>query len=103
MLVLIVTRLRPRNPNHLRCSPGLVGLTVTTSNPGFASAGMDLGGSGIAQAVSAFARSRFSGSGFGPCAHVPVIVFPSADILPSYLPWMKSIEYFKTPSSNEAE
>jgi hypothetical protein len=61
-------------------------LIVATSNEGDASAAMGAtraGGAGMAQAVSAFARVRLSGSGRSPGVKLPVIVRPSALILPS--------------------
>jgi hypothetical protein len=62
---------------------GSLGLMVATSKEGLASDAIGLGGSGIAHAVSALARSRSSGIGIVSSIQVPAIDLPSPDILPS--------------------
>ncbi|HEY1806282.1 MAG TPA: hypothetical protein VGG45_17545 [Terracidiphilus sp.] len=47
-------------------------------------------------------RARFKANEPGPCVQVPVIVFPSADILPSYLPPILSIANLNSPSAKLA-
>src|SRR5215467_13156825 len=69
-----------------RESSGRESLIVTTSNAGFASAGIGFGGtggSGIAHAVSAVARISVSGTVCN-AVHVPASEFPSALNFPSY-------------------
>src|SRR3954453_9221278 len=88
-LVLMVEKRRPCTRNPFPCASGRLGLMVATSNVGEASGAIGLsfgGGSGIVHAVSGVVRVKFKGNGFGPCVHVPAMVFPSALNFPSYVP-----------------
>jgi hypothetical protein len=65
---------------------GLALLIVATANSAFAFVDIltgAVGNSGMAQAVWSVARTRFSGTAFAACVHVPVIVLPSPPSVPS--------------------
>src|ERR1700730_9818834 len=85
----MVLKRRPWTRNALPGSSGLLGLMVATSKVGeaFASMGGSLGvGGGIVHSVSGVARVKLRGRGLGPWLQLPVIDFPSALNLPSYVP-----------------
>src|SRR5215475_7616836 len=70
-----------------RWSSGRESLIVATSNAGFASAAIGLGGaggSGMVHAVSAVARIKLRGT-VPNCVHVPASEFPSPLNFPSYV------------------
>src|SRR5665213_3771689 len=96
--VLTVITSWPRKPYP--CPPprwGSLGLMVATANSGFAVAGITSGGgggSGMAQAVSLVARTRFNGRAGPPCVQFPLMVLPSPLRVPSNAPFNCVMEIF---------
>src|ERR1700691_2220537 len=89
-VTLVVVTSWPRKPYPPRGASGRLGLMVATVNSGFAVAAICTGGgggSGMVHAVSAVARTRFSGSAGPPCVQFPFIVLPSLLRVPSNVPF----------------